>query len=241
MGITDAHSHLWISPLEGNGEKAPVLNQEELILEDLAAYKSAGGLSQIDCQPGGAGRDGNRLRSLSRVSGVNVVSCTGFHLSDYYPEGADLCKMETNQAAAYIVCESGVRKAISPEGRRLDDIHLLNDIVRSYRGKADIFRASNDVWEIQKPFYPGITALVVFPRYSPADILHTVRNGDKVPSGITRHLIPHRALNINIPLDVLGADWDLDRKREWLDDWLMERMAANTIRYYAESTFSFDE
>ncbi len=26
-----------------------------------------------------------------------------------------------------------------------------------------------------------------------------------------------------------------------LHDWLMERMAANAIRYYAESTFSFDE
>jgi len=34
---------------------------------------------------------------------------------------------------------------------------------------------------------------------------------------------------------------DLERKRAWLEDWLMERMAANAIRYYAESTFSFDE
>ena len=105
MGITDAHSHLWISPLEGIGDHAPVLNQEELILEDLAAYKSAGGLSQIDCQPGGAGRDGNRLRSLSKVSGVNVVSCTGFHLNDYFPEDSDLWTMEPNQAAAYFLSE----------------------------------------------------------------------------------------------------------------------------------------
>jgi hypothetical protein len=48
-------------------------------------------------------------------------------------------------------------------------------------------------------------------------------------------------LNINISLNVLEADWSLERKREWLHDWLMERMAANAIRYYSESTFTFDE
>lgn len=170
--------------------------------------------------------------AMTRITGLELQECT--------LEDARLA-LKTNQAAAYIISENGVRKACSPEGQRLDDISLLQGIVAAYRGKADIFRASNDIWEIQKPFYPNITALVVFPRYSPADILHTVRNGDKVPSGITRHLIPHRALNINIPLDVLSADWDLKRKRAWLEAWLMERMAANAIRYYAESTFSFDE
>jgi hypothetical protein len=171
-------------------------------------------------------------QALTRVTGLVLEDCS---LAEAR------VALKTNQAAAYIVCERVVRKVFSPEGRRLDDIHLLKHIVAAYRGKADIFRASNDIWEIQKPFYPGITALVIFPNYSPADILHTVRNGDKVPSGITRHLIPERALNINIPLEVLSADWDLERKRAWLQDWLMERMAANAIRFYAESTFSFDE
>jgi len=40
---------------------------------------------------------------------------------------------------------------------------------------------------------------------------------------------------------VLAADKSLENKQEWLQGWLMERMAANAIRYYAESTFSFDE
>ncbi|MGW8249220.1 MAG: hypothetical protein ACWGO1_01135 [Anaerolineales bacterium] len=110
-----------------------------------------------------------------------------------------------------------------------------------YKGKADIFRASNDIWEKQVPYYPEITALVIFPQLRPADILTAARNGERIPSGITRHIIPNRALNINIPLEVLEADWSLERKREWLQEWLLSRMAANAIRYYAESTFSFDE
>ncbi len=71
--------------------------------------------------------------------------------------------------------------------------------------------------------------------------MSAVQNGYKVPSGVTRHVIPYRALNINIPLEVLTADATLEGKREWLHDWWMERMAANAIRFYAEPTFSFNE
>ncbi|MBN1147449.1 MAG: hypothetical protein JXA78_09345 [Anaerolineales bacterium] len=149
--------------------------------------------------------------------------------------------LEVGQAAAYIVCDSGVRQVIPTGDRNLSALQLLKDVVATYRGKADIFRASNDIWEIQKPFYPKIMALVVFPRLKPADILSAAANGEKVPSGITRHVIPTRALNINIPIGILMADWSLERKRAWLDEWWMERMAANAIRYYAESTFSFNE
>jgi hypothetical protein len=139
------------------------------------------------------------------------------------------------------VSESGVRIAQNPEGRPRRDIQLLNGIVDAYKGRADIFRASNDSWELQKPYYPAITALVVFPQLSPSDILLAARNGDKIPGGITRHIIPNRALNVNIPLSVLNAYWSLQRKEEWLRDWMMERMSANAIRFYSESTFSFDE
>ena len=147
----------------------------------------------------------------------------------------------TGDAVAYIVCASGVRRVYSENRSSSRDIRLLNDLVGVYKGRADIFRASNDIWEIQAPYYPGITALIVFPPYSPADIMSLVRRGEKVPTGVTRHAIPNRALYINIPLNVLGADWTLERKREWLHQWLMEQMAANAIRYYSESTFLFGQ
>lgn len=105
LGVTDAHSHLWISPLgTGNGD-APVLDEAELILAELRKYKEAGGRSQIDCQPGDAGRDGNRLRALASQSGVNVVACTGFHLRRYYPAEAAIWRMDVNQATSYLYSE----------------------------------------------------------------------------------------------------------------------------------------
>jgi hypothetical protein len=39
----------------------------------------------------------------------------------------------------------------------------------------------------------------------------------------------------------LAADWGIERKSQWLQEWLMDRMANNAIRYYAEPTFSFNE
>jgi hypothetical protein len=150
--------------------------------------------------------------------------------------------IKSNEIASYIVNDQGVRIVVSDiDLTNKTSLKLLNLVVGAYKGKADIFRASNDVWEIQKPCYPDITALVIFPRLKPDDILEAVRNGEKIPSGITRHIIPERAINTNIPLGILMADWPYERKRKWLEDWYMERMSANAIRFYAESTFTFSE
>lgn len=169
-----------------------------------------------------------------------LTRVTGLQLEESTLEEARAA-LAVGDAAAYIVCASGVRKVCNHDKQRLRDIHLLNELVGVYKGRASIFRASNDIWEIQAPYYPDVTALVVFPSYSPADILALVRRGERVPTGITRHAIANRALYINIPLSVLKADWTTERKREWLRAWWMEQMSANSIRYYSEPTFLFGQ
>lgn len=149
--------------------------------------------------------------------------------------------LASRQASAYIVRADGVRVVRSPHGSADRQAQLLHDLVELYKGKADIHRASNDVWEKQAPYYPHITALVIFPPLTSADILHAAQSGEYVPTGITRHIINNRAVNINIPLSILEADLPQETKDAWLNDWLMERMEANAIRYYSESTFSFNE
>jgi len=165
---------------------------------------------------------------------------TGLHLQDCSLDEARLA-IANRQAAAYIISANGVRLVSNTSTTLNHDTAFLNGLVSVYKGKADIYRASNDIWEIQKPYYPDITALVIFPRLSPEDIIQAAKSGEKIPTGITRHIIPHRALNINFPMDVLEKDWPLEKKEKWLQDWLMERMAANAIRFYSESTFSFNE
>jgi hypothetical protein len=149
--------------------------------------------------------------------------------------------LASGDALAYLVFADSVQMVAVEDRSHFEKLKTLRDIVAVYRGKANIFRASNDEWEKQFPFYPGITALVIFPPLVPDDVMLAMQNGYKIPSGVTRHVIPYRALNINIPLQILKADWGIERKEKWLDDWWMERMAANAIRFYAEPTFTFNE
>jgi hypothetical protein len=169
-----------------------------------------------------------------------LTKVTGLHLKVCNLEEARQA-LKDHQAAAYIISAEGVRMVKNTSNSLKHDTRLLNGLVSAYKGKANIYRASNDIWEKQEPYYPDITALVIFPKLTAEDILTAARTGEKIPTGITRHIIPHRALNINIPLKVLEADWPKERKDKWLHDWLMERMAANAIRFYSESTFSFNE
>jgi hypothetical protein len=169
---------------------------------------------------------------LAQVAGMQLAPCTLLEAR---------LALENGEAMAYIITQQGVRIVPCPQGCQPRDLNVLNALVGAYKGKADIYRASNDSWELQAPTYPRITALVIFPRYQPQDVLTAAQHEYRFPSGITRHVIPNRALNINIPLEVLAAGWSLEQKRQWLQDWLMERLLANAIRYYAEPTFSFNE
>ena len=88
-GVVDAHGHLWIDPVANALDRAaPVLADEEGITRELAAFRDAGGVAVVDCQPPGCGRNLARLRSLSSATEVDVVACTGFHLPRYYAPDA---------------------------------------------------------------------------------------------------------------------------------------------------------
>ncbi len=106
MGITDAHSHVWIAPPPGLDPHSPVLTDYAAILAELMDYRQAGGGSLIDCQPGiDCGRDGNRLRQLSQASGVQIVASTGFHLPRYYPPDYWLFTASTQAATDHFLRE----------------------------------------------------------------------------------------------------------------------------------------
>jgi phosphotriesterase-related protein len=105
MGVTDAHNHVWIEPVNGSIPEAPVLNDHSNIRAELIEFHQSGGGSQIDCQPGGCGRNGNMLSELSRATRVNIVACTGYHLKKYYPSDFWLFSTTIEKAADYFIAE----------------------------------------------------------------------------------------------------------------------------------------
>jgi hypothetical protein len=146
------------------------------------------------------------------------------------------------EALAYLVHAGGQTFTLHGGG----DLHqrnaLLNAVVDSYRDRTRFYRVASDSLEEARRRFPDATALVVFPRFEPAEILELAKSGARLPAGITRHLIPWRALRLNVPLDLLAdTKRSVDDKNQWLSEWLAERVAQRRVRFYEESTVLFDE
>lgn len=122
-----------------------------------------------------------------------------------------------------------------------DEAEVLNKVVNTYHGRLRYFRVKSDELKPLLPYYDGVAALLAFPVFQPADITHLAANGAKLPAGITRHVIPQRALRVNVPLSVLFADRPLEEKNAWLLDQIKQRLLNRHIRFYQEPTVLFDE
>jgi 5-phospho-D-xylono-1,4-lactonase len=105
FGLTDAHNHVWIEKVDRALNQGPILNQKDGISTELIDYRLAGGSAIVDCQPGGCGRNGNRLRELSSGSGVMLMASTGYHLRKYYPPDYWLFQASEKEAARYFYDE----------------------------------------------------------------------------------------------------------------------------------------
>ncbi len=171
----------------------------------------------------------------SAVGGLPGVS---LEASDLVRARAELARRD---ALAYIVYPNADVYTVRSEGDLHQRAARLNDIVDVYKTRGKIYRTNTDHVEKLLPYYDAVTVLVVFPRYQPAEIIELARVGARLPAGITRHVIPRRALRINFPLAVLRGDWPLIEKNGYLKDWLKEKMANKSARFYQESTFLFDE
>ena len=118
----------------------------------------------------------------------------------------------------------------------------LCEVVRVYQRHAVLHRTAlsepNDIW----PLYPEAFGLVVFPSYTPEDILAAAQYHAFLPPGISRHIIHGRALRVNYPMDVLRHPYvSLADKNAQLQRWMQDKLARRHVRYYAEATYQFDE
>ena len=64
---------------------------------------------------------------------------------------------------------------------------------------------------------------------------------EKLPTGITRHVIPNRALRVNLPLELLRAAGTVEAKNAALSELIHERLLGHRVRVYPESTVLFDD
>lgn len=152
------------------------------------------------------------------------------------------------EAEARVGQGDGVAVVADADGASLllghDDVlaraRRLCQLVTLYRDGSPIQRVDGgDVDTLRAQFGPG--SLVLFRPFSKEEILVIASGGGRLPSGITRHVIPGRALRVNTPLEWLAAPRPLAEKQVHLEGMIRQRWQEHGVRYYAEPTFLFDE
>lgn len=146
-------------------------------------------------------------------------------------------------ALAHILLRSGPVLSIHASIDSLEEKnHVLRQLVNTYQHNATLYRTAltdpMKIWEL----YPEAMGLVMFPQYQPENIIEAARQRAYLPPGVSRHIIHGRALRLNYPLKALqDPTLTLDEKNAALQTWLKEKLAKRAVRYYAESTYQFDE
>ena len=151
--------------------------------------------------------------------------------------------LERRDAIATLLLADGQAYALrtADDGKLEQQAKLLNQVAAAYEGRGQMYRVAHTDVERLHAEHGQLSALFVFPRYRPDEIRRLALNGAKLPMGVTRHIIPGRALRINIPLDVLTRDDPIEKKNVWLDEWMKARMRERSVRFYQEPVFLFDE
>jgi hypothetical protein len=90
-------------------------------------------------------------------------------------------------------------------------------------------------------FFPALAGLIVLHNFVVEEVMIASSKGICLPSGITRFVISPRALRINYPLERLLDEAPRREKQAQLDEWVKRQLKNRSVRYYAESTFLYDE
>ncbi len=167
---------------------------------------------------------------VASLPGITVVPVPAAEIEDRVAQREGLAAVSDGRGA--VLLQEGGDPVAAAE--------TLARLVALYRGQHRIYRVDGGSLEALRAEY-GPGTLVIFPSFEKRDILLIAARGGRLPAGITRHLIPGRALRLNTPLAWLAEPSALEEKQARLDAHVRRRWREHGVRYYAEPTFLFDE
>ncbi len=87
LGHTQPHEHIYIVGTIDQ-ERCPLIcmNNLPFSANELKLYAAKGGNTVVDANPLATGRDALALQDISRLSGVNIIATTGYHIPKFYTQ-----------------------------------------------------------------------------------------------------------------------------------------------------------
>lgn len=117
----------------------------------------------------------------------------------------------------------------------------LNSLVGCYHGRFSVARVIDPADAVVSRTHNDWLAIVEFPSLTIDDVMFAAMEADFVPAGITRFMVPARALRLSIGLDFLRDPADTPAKQERLDEILATRAREGRIRRYDEPVVILDD
>lgn len=159
VGSIASHEHIFARTTSDRSDPDTCLDEMDTAVEELLAYRRAGGDLLVDVTTIDMGRDPRRLAELSAATGVRIIAATGFYKGNYVSRGggsqpaweylpAELRQADSNRLAEVFICEiqagiggTGVKAGIIGEvGTSYDQILEVED--RVLRAAARAHRAT---------------------------------------------------------------------------------------------------
>lgn len=171
--------------------------------------------------------------------GLRSQPALSISLQDHVHARALLARRE---ALACVVLDDDDAIVVHGGGTLHERNELLNVLVHLYQDRLPYTRVTSDSLSAARREHPEVQALVVFPRFDPAEVIDLASAGEYLPAGITRHLIRWRALRVNVPVSMCAdTSRTLDEKNAWIAAWTAERLLKREVRFYEEPTVLYDE
>lgn len=123
----------------------------------------------------------------------------------------------------------------------MSDNAALNTLVDCYHGQLTVTRVTDPSENSVTRTHGEWVAIVEFPSLTIDDVMVAATDADFVPAGVTRFMVPERALRLNIPLDFLRETLDTGIKQERLDGILAKRAREGRVRRYDEPVIILDD
>jgi len=163
----------------------------------------------------------------------------GLQLRPLAPEDARQA-LEQPQALCYFLTRDGdlLLAELAPGAPRLA---VMNALVDTYNAWGNVERTLLTDTERLLAQFPRLVAVAIFPQFAPAEVFDAAAEGDLLPAGLTRFVIPGRILRLNADLERLKRDEPPAEKRAWFNEFLGGKLSRSRLRYYQEPVVLLDE
>lgn len=168
---------------------------------------------------------------MNRVDAMSgVASCNG-----------ETARLNGRATLAHVRFKDGTNSHLSGASDLHERVEQLHELTRTYHGPAGFDRVSYTNIDHLLKHYEKFSMLLSFPAFTVQQLLELTERDVRLPSGVTRVLLPKRALLFNLPLEVLRAEHDDGDRDAWLQHEIRKKVGGRAIRFYGEPTFFFDE